>query len=78
MTLDDDIWSLAGEFPAATPERWRTLVNGVLARTVADAALVLDAASGNVEGDRHITLVGLATSAHVVARSDAANVTLRD
>jgi amidase len=28
-------------------------VNGVLARTVADAALVLDAASGNVEGDRH-------------------------
>ncbi|MEE2852393.1 MAG: amidase [Actinomycetota bacterium] len=28
-------------------------VNGVLARTVADAALVLDAASGNVNGDRH-------------------------
>jgi amidase len=28
-------------------------VNGVLARTVADAALVLDAASGNVEGDWH-------------------------
>ncbi|MEB4209501.1 amidase [Mycobacterium sp. 94-17] len=28
-------------------------VNGVLARTVADAALVLDAAAGNVEGDRH-------------------------
>ncbi|MEB3049190.1 amidase [Mycolicibacter sp. MYC123] len=28
-------------------------VNGVLARTVEDAALVLDAASGNVEGDRH-------------------------
>ncbi len=28
-------------------------VNGVLARTVADAALVLDAASGNVDGDRH-------------------------
>jgi amidase len=28
-------------------------VNGVLARTVADAALVLDAASGNVEGDLH-------------------------
>ena len=28
-------------------------VNGVLARTVADAALVLDAASGNVEGDAH-------------------------
>jgi amidase len=28
-------------------------VNGVLARTVADAALVLDAASGNIEGDRH-------------------------
>ena len=27
-------------------------VNGVLARTVADAALVLDAASGNVDGDR--------------------------
>ena len=28
-------------------------VNGVLARTVEDAALVLDAASGNVGGDRH-------------------------
>lgn len=28
-------------------------VNGVLARTVADAALVLDAASGNVDGDLH-------------------------
>lgn len=28
-------------------------VNGVLARTVTDAALVLDAASGNVEGDLH-------------------------
>jgi len=28
-------------------------VNGVLARTVADAALVLDAASGNAEGDLH-------------------------
>ena len=28
-------------------------VNGVLARTVADAALVLDAASGNVEGELH-------------------------
>lgn len=28
-------------------------VNGVLARTVSDAALVLDAASGNVPGDRH-------------------------
>nr|WP_245906220.1 amidase [Mycolicibacterium palauense] len=28
-------------------------VNGVLARTVADAALVLDAVSGNVDGDRH-------------------------
>ena len=28
-------------------------VNGVLARTVEDAALVLDAASGNAEGDRH-------------------------
>ncbi len=27
--------------------------NGVLARTVADAALVLDAASGNVDGDRY-------------------------
>lgn len=27
--------------------------NGVLARTVADAALVLDAASGNVDGDLH-------------------------
>jgi amidase len=28
-------------------------VNGVLARTVTDAALVLDAASGNAPGDRH-------------------------
>lgn len=28
-------------------------VNGVLARTVADAALLLDAVSGNVEGDLH-------------------------
>ena len=28
-------------------------VNGVLARTVLDAALVLDAASGNVDGDLH-------------------------
>jgi amidase len=28
-------------------------VNGVLARTVGDAALVLDAASGNVDGDLH-------------------------
>jgi amidase len=28
-------------------------VNGVLARTVIDAALLLDAASGNVDGDRH-------------------------
>lgn len=28
-------------------------VNGVLARTVADAALVLDAAAGNVDGDLH-------------------------
>ena len=28
-------------------------VNGVLARTVADAALVFDAVSGNVAGDRH-------------------------
>src|SRR5947209_3999744 len=28
-------------------------VNGVLARTVADAALVLDAASGNVDGELH-------------------------
>jgi amidase len=28
-------------------------VNGVLARTVADAALLLDAASGNAEGDLH-------------------------
>jgi amidase len=28
-------------------------VNGVLARTVADAALVLDAASGSVQGDLH-------------------------
>ena len=36
------------------PEAFNGLtVNGVLARTVADAALVLDAASGNIEGDRH-------------------------
>ncbi|WP_236982204.1 MULTISPECIES: amidase [Mycobacterium] len=36
------------------PESFNGLtVNGVLARTVADAALVLDAASGNVEGDLH-------------------------
>jgi amidase len=28
-------------------------VNGVLARTVADAAVLLDAASGNADGDRH-------------------------
>ena len=28
-------------------------VNGVLARTVTDAALLLDAASGNIDGDRH-------------------------
>ncbi len=28
-------------------------VNGVLARSVTDAALLLDAASGNVDGDRH-------------------------
>jgi amidase len=39
-------WPLAEAFNGLT-------VNGVLARTVADAALVLDAASGNVEGDRH-------------------------
>lgn len=36
------------------PEAFNGLtVNGVLARTVADAALVLDAAAGNAEGDRH-------------------------
>ena len=39
-------WPLPESFNGIT-------VNGVLARTVADAALVLDAASGNVEGDRH-------------------------
>lgn len=39
-------WPLPDAFNGIT-------VNGVLARTVADAALVLDAASGNVEGDRH-------------------------
>jgi amidase len=39
-------WPLAEAFNGIT-------VNGVLARTVEDAALVLDAASGNVEGDRH-------------------------
>src|SRR6201995_1864822 len=33
-------------------------VNGVLARTVADAALVLDAASGNVDGDLQKTRPG--------------------
>ncbi|MGY4710555.1 amidase [Mycolicibacterium sp. CBM1] len=39
-------WPLADPFNGIT-------VNGVLARTVADAALVLDAASGNVEQDLH-------------------------
>jgi amidase len=39
-------WPLPESFNGIT-------VNGVLARTVADAALVLDAASGNVEGDLH-------------------------
>ncbi|MGY4649986.1 amidase [Mycobacterium sp. URHB0021] len=39
-------WPLAEAFNGIT-------VNGVLARTVTDAALVLDAASGNVAGDRH-------------------------
>lgn len=39
-------WPLPDAFNGVT-------VNGVLARTVADAALVLDAASGNVEGDLH-------------------------
>ncbi len=39
-------WPLAEAFNGIT-------VNGVLARTVADAALVLDAASGNAAGDLH-------------------------
>jgi amidase len=39
-------WPLRESFNGIT-------VNGVLARTVADAALVLDAASGNVDGDLH-------------------------
>jgi amidase len=39
-------WPLAEAFNGIT-------VNGVLARTVADAALVLDAASGNADGDLH-------------------------
>lgn len=39
-------WPLSEAFNGIT-------VNGVLARTVADAALVLDAASGNVEAERH-------------------------
>ncbi|MGK2881279.1 MAG: amidase [Mycobacterium sp.] len=39
-------WPLPESFNGIT-------VNGVLARTVADAALVLDAASGNVDGDLH-------------------------
>nr|WP_090343264.1 amidase [Mycolicibacterium malmesburyense]CRL74202.1 amidase [Mycolicibacterium malmesburyense] len=39
-------WPLTEAFNGIT-------VNGVLARTVTDAALVLDAASGNVPGDRH-------------------------
>ncbi|GJF13737.1 amidase [Mycolicibacterium cyprinidarum] len=39
-------WPLAEAFNGIT-------VNGVLARTVADAALVLDAASGNAPGDLH-------------------------
>ena len=39
-------WPLPESFNGIT-------VNGVLARTVTDAALVLDAASGNAAGDRH-------------------------
>lgn len=39
-------WPLPESFNGIT-------VNGVLARTVADAALVLDAASGNADGDLH-------------------------
>jgi len=39
-------WPLRESFNGIT-------VNGVLARTVADAALVLDAAAGNVDGDLH-------------------------
>jgi amidase len=39
-------WPLAEAFNGIT-------VNGVLARTVTDAALLLDAASGNVDGDLH-------------------------
>ncbi len=39
-------WPLSEAFNGIT-------VNGVLARTVQDAALVLDAASGNAEGDQH-------------------------
>lgn len=39
-------WPLAEAFNGIT-------VNGVLARTVADAALLLDAVSGNVDGDLH-------------------------
>lgn len=39
-------WPLAEAFNGIT-------VNGVLARTVADAALVLDAASGSAAGDQH-------------------------
>jgi amidase len=39
-------WPLAEAFNGIT-------VNGVLARTVADAALVLDAASGSADGDLH-------------------------
>lgn len=39
-------WPLAEAFNGIT-------VNGVLAHNVADAALVLDAASGNADGDRH-------------------------
>jgi amidase len=39
-------WPLPDAFNGIT-------VNGVLARTVADAALVLDAASGNADGDLH-------------------------
>ena len=39
-------WPLPEAFNGST-------VNGMLARTVTDAAVVLDAASGNVPGDRH-------------------------
>jgi len=50
-------------------------VNGVLARTVADAALVLDAAAGNAEGDKHLP-PPLTASDHVGIAPEALTIAL--